>query len=63
VYLTRAFSKTAIHQTNKLSSILSDGTYQITKVNDKHEGHGLNEELFKHLPRQKRLTMMKEMQF
>ena len=33
-----------------------DGTYQITKFNDKHEGHELNEELFKHLPRQKRLT-------
>ena len=32
------------------------GTYQITKFNDKHEGHELNEEPFKHLPRQKRLT-------
>ena len=28
-----------------------DGTYQITKLNDKHEGRELNEELFKHLLR------------
>ena len=66
VYLTRAFSNTSNQQIVQHTLDSSVGQMERIKSQSsmtKHEGHELNEELFKHLSRQKRLTMMKEKQF